>query len=702
MSDGAYAEPWIFRAKDVRNFWSRAHYDRPGGVRNASPTEWIAQSKPIWFVELGCPAVDKGANAPNLFIDDKSSESALPPFSTGARDDLIQRRALEAYLSYWDEAGGNNSISSLYGGPMLDPAGVFVWTWDARPFPAYPARADVWGDGVSWRLGHWLTGRAGLATLAEVVAEICARAGVDDVDAAALSGAVSGYVVDAPSTPRAALEPLMAAFDFDAVESGGRLKFAHRRSAESVALTLDDFTADSVGDAFAGRGDPAATPIEARLSFLDSSRDYLIGAVSARRLDNAAGGVEMIDAPLVLESDGAEVIVMRVLAERRANAETARIGVGPAQFALEPGDLVSIAAAPTAAFEITRIEDAEARVLSLRRVAEAGAGLLGAAEPSAPADPAFAPTPAFSILDLPPLPGAEDDERPLAAVFAAPWLGVHDIYLGASDALLSKRGAAPQPAIMGELADDLPAGPVGRWDEAARLRVRLYGGALASVSEAETLDGANAFAVESQAGEWEILQAREAVLTAPDTYELTHLLRGQQGSEQAMRAPAPAGARFVKLDAKLARLSVGGSEWGESALALVPEAGGAAADPRVAEASVFLPHAAARPFAPAHLRAVRGEGGDVQISWIRRARIGGDPWGPGEPPLEAAGERYLLEILALDTIVRSAEPDTSAFLYGAADQIADFGALPSTLRVRAAELDRSGVAGLKTDLTMTL
>ena len=100
ITDGAHAAPWIYRAKDVRNFWSRAHYNRPGGTRDASPTAGIAESKPIWFTELGRPAIDKGGNAPNLFVDAKSSESAIPPFLSGARDDLIQRRALEAYLRH--------------------------------------------------------------------------------------------------------------------------------------------------------------------------------------------------------------------------------------------------------------------------------------------------------------------------------------------------------------------------------------------------------------------------------------------------------------------------------------------------------------------------------------------------------------------------------------------------------------------------
>ena len=39
--------------------------------------------KPIRLIEIGFPAVDKGANAPNVFVDPKSSESALPFYQTG-------------------------------------------------------------------------------------------------------------------------------------------------------------------------------------------------------------------------------------------------------------------------------------------------------------------------------------------------------------------------------------------------------------------------------------------------------------------------------------------------------------------------------------------------------------------------------------------------------------------------------------------
>lgn len=136
IADTAHGEDWVFRYKDLRNWWVHAHHDRPGGVRSATPTPWLPQMKPVRLVELGCPAVDKGANQPNVFLDPKSAESFAPYFSDGRRDDLIQRRFVEALLGYWQ---ANNPVSAVYGGPMIDLAHCQVWTWDGRPFPEFPA-----------------------------------------------------------------------------------------------------------------------------------------------------------------------------------------------------------------------------------------------------------------------------------------------------------------------------------------------------------------------------------------------------------------------------------------------------------------------------------------------------------------------------------------------------------------------------------
>ncbi len=77
------------------------------------------------------------------------------------------------------------------------------------------------------------------------------------------------------------------------------------------------------------------------------------------------------------------------------------------------------------------------------------------------------------------------------------------------------------------------------------MRVALYGGALASVSDMRVLDGGNVAAVLNPAGDWEILQFANAELVGERTYKLSQLLRGQAGSDFAMADPLPAGAPSI-------------------------------------------------------------------------------------------------------------------------------------------------------------
>lgn len=149
---------WEFRYKDIRGWWENEHFDRPGWIWPGNKTSWVPQSKPLWFTEIGCPAVDKGTNQPNVFIDPKSSESFLPYFSNGVRDDLIQRRYIAAHHVWW-ATESQNPVSSVYAAEMVDQSRIYVYCWDARPYPHFPLREDVWGDGPNWILGHWVQGR---------------------------------------------------------------------------------------------------------------------------------------------------------------------------------------------------------------------------------------------------------------------------------------------------------------------------------------------------------------------------------------------------------------------------------------------------------------------------------------------------------------------------------------------------------------
>ena len=86
--------------------------------------------------------------------------------------------------------------------------------------------------------------------------------------------------------------------------------------------------------------------------------------------------------------------------------------------------------------------------------------------------------------------------------------------------------------------------------------VTLAGAGLSSRSDIAVLNGANAALVETEAG-WELIQYREAELVDVETYKLSGLLRGQQGSEAA--AGATIDSRILFLSGAEARLNV--ADW---------------------------------------------------------------------------------------------------------------------------------------------
>ena len=98
-------------------------------------------------------------------------------------------------------------------------------------------------------------------------------------------------------------------------------------------------------------------------------------------------------------------------------------------------------------------------------------------------------------------------------------------------------------------------------------------------------------------------------------------------------------------------------------------AGGPPAGTAMSEVSTTWTGRALRPLAPAHLRK-RIVAGDLQLAWIRRARVGGDVW-EGEVPLAEGSERYRVRVLDGAVVLREAEVAAPAFTYTAAMRLAD-------------------------------
>ncbi|MGH6861737.1 MAG: baseplate multidomain protein megatron, partial [Phyllobacterium sp.] len=307
ITDGA-GKPWVYRYKDLVSWWENSHHDRIGGVESISPTAWKAKSKRIWFTELGCPAVDKGPNQPNVFPDMKSSEGAFPYSSDRGRCDLAQNRFLRAHLDYWDVKRA---------GTMLDRDRVYAWAWDTRPYPEFPLNGTLWSDGDNWLSGHWLNGRISGVALDELLAAILADHGIFNVDAGGADGFVGGYVLDEPTSVRSAIEPLLGLYGVEAFENGDRLVLRSSARIDRQAPLIGEFVEpDEAGPVSWRLAEMMDQPARVELAYRDPMLEYQAAMAFAERSDGR--GTENIAIPGMIDTGQAKALAEEWMQARRA------------------------------------------------------------------------------------------------------------------------------------------------------------------------------------------------------------------------------------------------------------------------------------------------------------------------------------------------------------------------------------------------
>ena len=682
ITDGAAGKPWVFRPKDIRAWWTNPHYNRPGGVESGLATAWVPQSKPIRFTELGCPAIDRGTNQPNVFFDPKSSESFTPYFSRGWRDDAIQRAYLEASYLHWGDSA-NNPISSVYGGRMVHVPECAAWTWDARPYPFFPELTDVWTDGPNWRLGHWLTGRLGAVSLAALVRHLCLRAGMPEalIDVSGLWGAVEGYAITALEAPRSSISTLARHFGFDAIETEGMIRFVMRGRASSITLTHDDLVASREGEALElVRAQETELPQALKWQVARADEDYDAALVEARRITVDTTRIASESFPMAIPPEEAERRCRRALMEAWIGRESATFRLPPSRLALDPADVIRLVHdGREMELRLVSIADSDGRGVDAVRQDRAAYDLPpGDPRPATLTRSVVFGAPDVVMLDLPQLSEDQPAHRPMVAAHAVPWPGEMAVFRspGADGfALLTTFGSR---ARIGTLVSDFYPGPTSRFDLGNALVVDLASGTLESVTDLTLFGGANALAVEASLGNWEIVQAGAAELIAPSRYRLTRLLRGQRGTEAAMGNPTPAGVRVVVLDSALAPLPIAESDLGLPWNWRIGPAARAVSDASYT-ALAFTPAGRGLvPFAPVHVaqpwRTARSPG-DLTIRWTRRSRaLVADAWEQVEVPLAEDFESYDVQILDGAVVKRTLASTTTSVLYTAAQQTADWGA----------------------------
>lgn len=700
ITDGLADKPWVFRYKDLRSWWQNQHFNRMNGAEAAQPTAWQPMSKPFWFTELGCAAVDKGPNQPNVFPDPKSSENASPYFSDGSRSDLAPDRFLRAHFSYWKNDGAHNPVSPLYGGSMLDPEQIYVWAWDMRPFPEYPLNANLWGDAANWATGHWLNGRLSGVALDELLLALLKDFGLEGwADCRGVEGYLSGYIADNPASGRALLEPLMDIFSVVAFEQADeRQQLVFRSlSQRQQPLILQDYALER-DDQWPIRtlDDVEELPASAEIYFSDPLRAYQSASALAQKSGWQRAGHESLSLSAAMESGQAQALAEGWLERKRAERRTVSFSLTWAHAHLTIGDRVRVPElAGSRDYILVSFEDGATR----RAKAVALAPVLRRPDrtrmPSIPDSEGgiIAGPPLFHMLDLPIWPGVENEQSQFrVACYAKPWREV-SLYVSPEESDYQLRTVIAHAAVMGELVTELAASASGRFMHEQSFEVRLYNGELHSGSQLQILNAANTALVQNTNGGWEVLQFTHAEELAPDHWRLKTLLRGQIGTENEARQVKQSGTPFILLDD---RVVPAGLQQPENGLSLNWRAGLAGrdfTDEYFSTQSTEGGLRAIKPLSPVHLRYKRQANGDLSFRWIRRGRIDADSWMGEDIPLGEATEKYLVQLWQGETLLHTEVVTEPHFLYSG------FIADGEYLRFEVAQISQACGAGDVSSLT---
>lgn len=684
-TQASLAAPYAW--KNIAWWWSNTHTNP-----DDNQTDWVPESKPIWFTEYGFPSVDGCANQPNVFVDNSSSESAYPRFSRGRVDFMAQRQAIAATESVWADSD------------MV--FNKFLWTWDARPYPYWPDLLNVWSDGRNWVTGHWVQGKLGGSHVAAVAESLFKKVGLDEtiIDTSRVQSSLDGFVIQQRTSARAALGQLTQAYQFDFKESGAEIIL--QPLAQDPVITIEASACIPLNDGENRvpyrliRDEVASLPSRVEVQYLQRLQRYSTSIQAASRAEEGNEEAQALTLSLVLSDAHAKAIADQILAARwraRARVEFAL----PMQYAaLEPGDVITlvdgvleyrlrlnkIQMGKPGILLIQAIEDEAVRYEVSPDAREADSGLN------------FIPVPdtLMEIIETSAFP--QDDTGNITLKIAA--AGVGQGWTGASivrsNALLGEPQvltAVDQPARMGKTLSELAVTQSCVIDRVSVLDVIMLGDEpLSSASEEDMLNGANLAIIGD-----ELIQFMTVETLGTGTYRLKNLLRGRLGSEYAM-VTHEEGTRFIMLDERVRTITFPPAQKGVS-LAIKPVTF-TQAEGDVAAQDYVIDGTSLMPLAPVHVYAARDSSGDVTIKWTRRARHGGEWRAEVDAPLMETAEQYDVEIISGGVVKRSWRVTTTEQAYSAAQQTTDLGAPSSAITVRIYQLSALVGRGQVTEKTV--
>jgi hypothetical protein len=514
-------------------------------------------------------------------------------------------------------------------------------------------------------------------SLADVIADILQRSGLAaaQYDVSAVTGNVSGYVVNGAQPAGETLQPLLAAFDLVAYEDAGVLTFAARTAGSSHTVAADDLAASSGGGQqaapveFTERPD-TELPREVAIKFLDTERDNQQGSVRARRNKTTLDGSQSLHLPIAMDSDAARTIAERVLWQAWMERRTVRLSLPPSYLDINPGDRLTVTVS-TESYTVraTHVAMGADMALQIEGVVEESRTYDATADASDTGDATLyvPPLMALEVMDIAPLADsdAHDTGLYIAAAAADRTLSYRGatIYDSPDDTTYSELRDAGNEAVMGYAQEALADGPVGIWDRGGSVQVYLQHGTLSSATELAVLAGTN-WALLGD----EIIGFRTATLDATGFYTLTNLLRGLRATADQTASHAE-NERFVLLSgAKFQTLNIGLLNAARYYKAVAVGATEADIDGE----STTPTGRNIQPFPPAQLAYSRDGSNNITFTWQRTTRYLVNEFA-ATIPNEEPDQKYEIDIVDGSSVVQRTiqVSDATTTTYAIADQTSD-------------------------------
>ena len=657
--------------KNIAWFWNNTHINP-----DSSTTGWVPGSKKIWFTEYGFPSVDGATNQPNVFYDPSSTGSAFPYYSKGRIDFRAQRVGLTATEQQWKSSS------------MIER--MFVWTWDARPYPYWPDLTGVWSDGGSWKTGHWVQGKLGTSSLAAIVADLCKQVGLmpDDFNVSQITDQVEGYVINRQQTAREAIEAMQDGYFFDAVESDNILRFIPRGKQAVLSITENELVPSlttSNGELFSvTRMQEVDLPKRVNIVYLNRLLNYQSSTQYSQRAVTDSRQSITLDMPIVFPDQIAKTVADIALFSRWAARTHYQFDLTGKYAQLEPTDIILVTVGGVS--HRMRVLSTQMHPPGIIRVQAVSEDISAYDFYSSPGNVSELlqsnqniPVTDLKLLDIPAFPIDDADKGVLRVTgigLSAGWAGAGVYRSDDGGANYARLFDLLIPGIIGTASTVLASGPNAVFDEGNTVTILLVGeGELTSVTELSVLNGANAALLGD-----EIIQFKNATLVEPGKYTLSGLLRGRLGTEWAISGHA-AGERFIMIDSNVVRQALPNNMIGLPRPYKGVSFGSGLSS--VSEQNFTYSGIALKPYSPVHITGARDGGNNLTINWVRRTRLGGNWQDNIDVPLNEVSEKYEIEVMNGGNVVRTISGITDpTATYTAGQQVTDFGSVQSSVTIK--------------------